>query len=299
MNEGSRAEENSPEIRMDIRGEDIHPEIPENGGTVLVLQRNARDDRSDPSSPEYGALVPEAAEEAEKTAENFFNEIFDDLSEDEKGKVAIIVFASDAALTTPSGANSLHKRAFETGERVLGGIKESMARNGISPKQLLNNSPSGKGEPVGATGLVDLTMFKESPAFVKHMLEKYGPDKEFWLEYEDDNEIDAREKLGAEGPVEIAIRMREALTSLTQDVATSYHKSNPDSLLYIWAVSHYDSISPWLKGYVYQADPTKLYAPVEQGGGITIKIDKENKSAETTIGGETFKIPSLLAKPKK
>lgn len=281
-------------VRLDLKKEDIHPEIPGEGGTVLVLQVNAKDDRTNPDSPEFGALVPEAAEQTKGQAESFFNEVFSKLSDEQKAKVAVIVFASDAPLVMPAGTNSPHRRAFETGEKVIEGIMGSMTENGVDPKQLLNNADEKKGEPVGVSGLVDLTMW-EKPEFVNFLKEKWG--KKMWAAYEEDADSNERIEMGAEGPAEIAIRMREALTGLTLDVAKGYHEKHPDSLLYIWAVSHYDSISPWVKGYVYQADPSKLFAPAEKGGGVTIKIDKDGETAETTIGGEKYQIPSLLRKP--
>jgi len=295
---GEGREENPEGFRLDIRKEDIRPEIPEAGGTVLVLQVNAKDDRRDSNSPEFGALLPEAGEQVVVQSKDYFDKVFENLSEEDKKKVKIIVYASDASLKMPSGLNSTHRRAFETGEKVMEGIRKAIDKNGAEQNQLLNNSPETKGEPVGVSGLIDLTMFDESPEFVKYMTDKYGPDKKFWMLYEDDTESDTRLDMGAEGPSEIAIRMRKALTTLTQDMAKNYHDSNPDTLLYIWAISHYDSISPWVKGYVYQADPSRLFVPTEKAGGITIKIDKDNKKAETIIAGEKFEIPSLLIKPE-
>lgn len=283
-----------PEVRLDLRKEDIHSEIPEKGGTVLVLQVNARDDRRDPKSPEFGALMPEAAEQTVNQAEKFFSGVFEKLSPEDRAKVAIIVFASDAELKMPAGTNSPHKRAAETGEKVLEGIRKSMTAHTVNGNQLLNDVNEHHGEPMGVSGLIDLE-FWNRPEFVEYMREKYG-DK-IWKAYEGGEEAEKEVEMGAEGVIEIATRMREALTGLTVSVANEYHIEHPDSLLFLWAVSHYDSVAPWVNGYVYQADPTKLYTPTEKGGGITVKIDREGKTAETTIGGQRYEVPSLLHRP--
>lgn len=294
---GEGGKENNGEVRLNLKREDIHPEIPEVGGTVLVLQVNAKDDRTDPKSPEFGALVPEAAEQVKTQAENFFNDVFEKLGDEEKQKVRVLVVASDASLTMPDGKKSPHKRAVDTGDKVIEGVRSSLDKYSLSHSQLLNESASSDRGPITMSKMTDLTMFDQSPEFVKYMTDKYGPNKEFWMTYEDDSESERRLELGAEGPSEIAIRMREALASLTQDVAKQYHKEHPDTILYIWAVSHYDSISPYVKGYVYQANPARLFVPTEKGGGITIKIDKDGKDAETVIGGQRYKISSILKRP--
>lgn len=305
---GEGAVERPAEVRLNLKREDIHPEIPEEGGTILVLQVNAKDDRRDPNSPEFGVLMPEAAEEVTGQAKKFFDDVFEGLSDEERARVAVIVVASDAKLVMPpgSGASSPHRRAFETGEKVIEGIRTSMTEHGVGLEQLLNTSEENGDEPVAVPGLVDLTMW-ESPEFVKYLEEK-APElvklsggkldlvRALWVMYEEDLESEKRLELGVEGPSEIAIRMRKALTDLTIDLADQYHREHPDALLYIWSVSHYDSISPWVKGYVYQANPAKLFVPTEKAGGITIKIDKTGETAETTIAGQTYQIPSLLHK---
>lgn len=287
------------EVSQEVRGlrkEDIRPEIPEKGGTILVLQVNAKDDRSDPTSPHFGELKPDAAEETVTQAEDFLNEVIRRLIEegraDEVKNISIVVYASDAELRMPEGTNSLHQRAMETGVKVLEGLRKSMGTNEINTNQLLNDENGHKGEPVGASGLIDL-QFWDRPEFVKYKKTKYGTGINFWVNYEADTEWETRVKMGAEGPIQIARRMREALAGLTVTVANQFHEANPDDILIIWAVSHYDAIAPWVSGYVLDADPRKTHIPTEKGGGITVRINRKGDEAETNMGEKIYKIPSL------
>jgi hypothetical protein len=289
------------EVRLNLEKSDIHAEIPEPGGTVLVLQVNARDDRSDPKSPDFGALKPEAAEQTRLQAKEFFNQVFDGLNEEERAKVKIIVFASDAPLVMPGGVTSPHMRAFETGEKVIEGAMTSMTEHNIGSGTLLNNAPERGGKPVPVPGLVDLKMW-EKPEFVEYLRQLWG-DKKLWPNYEGNWEPDMSLVQGinvppeAETPAEIAVRVRAALTDLTVDFARKYHEENPDGRLIIWADTMYDNISPWLKGYVYQADPARLYAPIEKSGGMVVKISPDGQTATIKIGSQEFQVPSLLRKP--
>lgn len=289
--------ESSQEFSMHIK--EISAATPEPGGTVLVLQRNAKDNR-DAGSPEYGALSAEVQAQTQEGAKIFFDQLFDGLDEDEKQSVRVLVVASDATLITPGGVNSSHKRGLETAEQDISGILRSITEHNLDPSQVLIN-PSEDGntpEPVELDGLVDLRIW-ESPEFVEYMKAKYGTGIDFFAAYEDDLEVDTREDMNVEGPADVAIRMREVVTDLTQDVAQEYHRENPGTRLVVWATSHYDSISPFVKGYVYQDNPTKHLVKVAYGGGISIKISPDNSFAETEINGETFQVPAVLRKSEQ
>ncbi|MDZ4385528.1 MAG: hypothetical protein U0944_03885, partial [Candidatus Moranbacteria bacterium] len=55
------------------------------------------------------------------------------------------------------------------------------------------------------------------------------------------------------------------------------HRANPGRRLIIWTVSHYDSISPFIKKNIAEMD-MKSYLPVDQGAGISINIDNQGKA---------------------
>lgn len=269
--------------------DDLRPERFENGETEIILQRNAKDNR-DPNSPiEMGALLPEAAEKVRQHAKKFFEDMFSMLGEDAK-ITDILVVAADTKLETPiDGVKSHHQRAVETAEEVIVGLKEAMEAFSLEQKQLLNKS----GKPIQLTSgrLRDLRIFEDSPEFVNFLKEKYGQLKEFWVAYEVDKEKEIRIKMGAEGPEDVADRIDSYLRVLA-NAAKAYEESHPGRKLIVWAVSHYDTISPYIKKHISQLDETSFhddYLPVEQGAGIVMVADKQG-NAETKIQGQKYQV---------
>ncbi|MFA7209240.1 MAG: hypothetical protein WC120_03055 [Parcubacteria group bacterium] len=266
-----------------ITSADLHPKMPEIGGSTIVLQRNAKDDRRK-DSPDMGALEVGAAEQVRVNAKEFFNKIFGGLNEEERKMIDVMVIASDSTLSTPDGIKNKHQRAVETAGQVMTGLRESMSEFFIADGQLLNNSAAQNGGAIEVSELRDLMILEESPEFTQFLIDKYGTGVEFWDAYESDSERETRVEMGAEGPDGIADRVNYAL-SLQAQIADEYHKANPDRRLIIWAVSHYDSISPFIKRHIAGID-MKKYLPVDQGAGISIGIDKRGKASCEIQGKE-------------
>lgn len=250
-----------------IERSDITPWPTEPGMTVMILQRNAKDVREE-DSPEYGALYPASAEDIRNHARAFFDKILDDLPEAERASVDVMVIGSSAHLITPEGKTSEHKRAVETAEEVIAGAKQSLEMHSLPEKQILNTAG-----PIEIPELKDLLMFEQSPSFVRFLTQKRGTGKDFWMEYEVDAYRKIRATRGVEGPDQIADRVHHALLAQAR-FARGYHQSNPGRRLFIWIVSHYDAISPFIKKYVFGVDPATTYLPIDYGGGITLTIDK-------------------------
>lgn len=261
-----------------ITAKDIRPEVPETDGTVMVLQRNARDNR-DYRSSEFGALEKEAREKVRAQSAEFFNELFNALPKKDRKKIDVMVIASDASLITPDGKTSEHKRAVETAEEVIAGLKESMKEFELSEDQFLNSIATTEGGAIEVSGLRDLLMLEESQEFVDFLTEKYGTGQDFWEAYEEDKEKKKRLELGVEGSKEIADRVNYELTVQAR-IAQEHHRANPGRKLVLWAISHYDSLSPFIKQHVLGKDVT-TYLPVEQGGGITLSISKGGQISST------------------
>lgn len=287
---GTESTPPSPKIDK-ITVADLRPEVPQVGGSVIVLQRNAKDKdgRKLPvEDPNFGALDPGEAEKTRTEAKDYFDNIFTRLSEDERKTVDMLVVASDSTLSLPDGRKSSHKRAVETGDEVLAGIRASMTDFAISQKQLLNGT--GSAMEITNRSLADLHMLEDSPDFVKFLMEKYGPEK-FWVAYESDAERETRIKMGAEGPVEIANRVRYSLGVLA-NVSRIYHEEHPGRRLVIWAVSHYDSISPFIKRHVVKMDDNTFlntYLPVDNRAGIVSKVGQDGTTT-TDIQKQTFNV---------
>lgn len=260
-----------------ITSQDIEPILPAPNETVMILQRNARDIRE--PGDDFGALEKEAIVKTRAEAKRFFDSLFTQLPEDERGKISVMVVASDATLRMPDGKLCKHRRAIETAEIIIQALKESMEQFNV-PESSFLNSRSSHGDPIAVSELRDLLMFEESPEFVKFMTDKYGTGKEFWVAYETDAEKDKRIEMGVEGPKEIADRVNYALTVRAR-IAQEYHKTNPNRRLVIWNVSHYDSISPFIREYIAGGIDVTGHLPVKHGGGITLRIDDKGQPHAT------------------
>ena len=279
-----------PEIEV-IEVNEIEPIVPEQDGTVLVLQRNAKDDREEGSAT-FGAILPEQAGATKNSAKDHFNAIFAELGPDEARNLDVMVLAGDATLTMETGQTSEHKRAVETAQLVIAGVLESFEENGIGRNQFLNaHEEESDARAFEVTELKDLKMMEESPEFVRYLVDKHGTGKEFWVTYEADLEKEKRLEMGVEGPEDIANRVNHFMSILAQ-TAEHHHKSNPGRRLVIWADSHYDSISPYVKQHIAGRegeDFLNAYCPIDYGAGVSITIDKD-KNATTKLGNETIKL---------
>ena len=93
-----------------------------------------------------------------------------------------------------------------------------------------------------------------------------------------------REKLGVEGPEDILERYNKFIETL-KNFSQHYHKKHPGRRLIIWPVSHYDTISPYIRNKVEKTDPNK-YLPVDYGAGISLNINREGKITSKIQGKE-------------
>ncbi|MBI4276646.1 hypothetical protein HY629_02280 [Candidatus Uhrbacteria bacterium] len=272
---------------------DLAPEMPEIDGTAIILQRNAKDNR-DPQSPlEMGALIPDAARAVERHTRESIDRMLRALPPEERGAVDFLVVAADTMLDTPiPGVKSHQKRAVATAAHVLAGIQASMTEYGLTPTQLLNKT--GKPVELSSGKLRDLRMFEDTPEFVRFLTEKYGTGQAFWAAFENDDERAVREQMGAEGPDDIARRV-EHYIALLMRAMTSYHHAHPERRVIVWAVSHYDTISPYVKKSIVGMEKTD-YLPVDQGAGIVITV-KQNETASTKIQGKMYPMTVSAEQP--
>jgi len=284
--------------------------LPDEDGTLITLQVNARDIR-DPESKDLGRLKPEAAIEVREITKTFFTEALELLTPEERSQIDIIVFASNARLTTPSGLESNLQRAVQTGNSAIEGIREVMERLDMKEGQLINNVSSVGGGPFEVSELVDLEILKSDEGYLQYLKDKYMPNDQpsdlslnsgtglspvteeaLWVAYENDAPEDriVRQKLGAEGPDEIAERVRHFIATI-ENFTAQHHTANPGRKVIVWAVGHYDNISPYLKKYVLHKQ-MDTYLGVDKNAGISIKIDPNHK-ATSRIKGQEFKVDGL------
>ncbi|MCX6811877.1 MAG: hypothetical protein NT039_04255, partial [Candidatus Berkelbacteria bacterium] len=81
------------------------------------------------------------------------------------------------------------------------------------------------------------------PEFTQFLREQYGGQgEEFWKNFYKDTHQEKRKELGAEGPAEIAERMRQFLRVVNR-FANYYHRRYPERRLVPWIVSHGECLS--------------------------------------------------------
>ena len=68
----------------------------------------------------------------------------------------------------------------------------------------------------------------------------------------------------------------------------SYHQKHPGRRVIVWATTHYDTISAFVKRNVDSMQQTD-YLPVENGAGIAISISKDG-GMEATINSQLYPV---------
>lgn len=279
---------NCPET---IRSVDVRSEALAVGGTEIIVQRHGEYIRSADDAM-VGHLKSRAALEAEKLAENVFGGIVKQIPKGEQGRVEILVAASD----TKKGTG---QRCIETAQRAIDGIKTVLIENNLQINQLLNTQEGrfrgGEG-PRPTAGIREPRIFSDSQEFVKFLEEKYGTGQPFWKAFEEDTEADVRKAMGAEGPWELAERLDRFIKALAE-YSRLYHKENPGKRLVVWVVTHYDTISPYVKRYLANVGKDK-YIPVDYGAGFSINI-RPDGVATSKIGETTYPVPTRKDAPLK
>jgi hypothetical protein len=273
------------EIPPRIERSDIEALPVKVGGTEIVLQRHGQYERSADTS-NVGSLTEEGVENVRGTGFRFFKSFFENIPASERADVEVLVIASDTQ------HKERGKRSTETADTVMGALREVLSELGLNESQILNTSGrfSGEGAARPTPKLREPQMFNNSPEFVEFLKDKYGDQgKDFWIAFEEDVEKEAREAMGAEGPDEITDRLTFMVSALNR-FSRMYHKKNPNKRLVIWAGTHYDTISPYVKREVFGVDKDVALG-VDYGAGISIEIDPSGKMT-TQLGGSEYEIGS-------
>ena len=175
-----------------IEKSDINPNLPEVGGTEIILQRHGKYERSADSS-KVGSLTEEGAEGVYASGKEFFDKLFDAIPESERKNIDILVLASDTQYRDGG------RRSMETDDQLIKVVKEELERLSLNESQLLNTSGniSGEGNARPTPKLREPQMFNNSPEFVEFLKDKYGDiNLDFWIAFEEDKERETREAMG-------------------------------------------------------------------------------------------------------
>lgn len=267
-----------------IEKRDIEPTLPEVGGTEIVFQRHGKYERS-ADSPNVGSLTEEGATEVYTSGKEFFEKLFSMISESDRKNVDILILASD---TQYRGGG---RRSMETASQIIKAVKEELERLGLDESQLLNSSGrySEDEGPRATPKLREPQIFDNSPEFVQFLKDKYGDmNLDFWMAFEEDKEKETREKMGAEGPDEIADRI-DSMTKVLARYSRFYHRKHPERRLIIWAATHYDTISPYVKREIFEIGKETPLG-VDYGAGIVIDLNKDGEG-KVKIAGKKYDVP--------
>lgn len=277
-----RPEHESQAITLDRH--EIRPQYSALGETEIVLQRHGKYVR-DKDSPNAGQLTPEAVQLETESAAQYFSELIAATPESDRDNLCILFVLSDT-----SYANN-GQRSYQTTEIAQQVAEQLFQEHGMHLLNILNISPrsTSLGAPVPMRTLREPQMFEKSPDFLRFMQDAY-PDPEnpgalgrnFWVAFEEDAEYERRHAMGAEGPDEIADRMRAALQILSR-YSEAFHAHNPQSRLIIWAGTHYDTISPFVKRDVLHMGK-KERVLVAYGGGLVVTIDQSHQLSAAMNG---------------
>ncbi|MFA5925773.1 MAG: hypothetical protein WC831_02470 [Parcubacteria group bacterium] len=295
----SESAEAIPEAeRIIVKKEDLKPPQEfEKGAALINLIVNVKDIR-DPKDGEIGALYPEQAAEFEARIESFMDQIYNTLPAEERSDLDVVVIAGETHLVTPgpNGLRSAHQRAMETGDRAIAGILKSMTKHDIDPEEVLTTQ---HGRPIATNILNDLRLMhplgsEGEKEFHNFLVKRYGAGRDFWKAFEEDAEQVRRTELRAEGPTDISDRV-DHFVSIATTIVDLHQEGNPQKRVVIFAIGHYDNLSPWVKSHLAGIDPAKGFVPMEKGGGLVIKRSSD-KTAETSVGARTFavKLESLV-----
>lgn len=265
-----------------IERSDISREMPKEGETEIIMQRHEAYIR-DVEDEKAGSLKEEEAKKSYDQAVEIFKSKLENLPEDERDTVDVLVIASNTQYVKG-------RRSFETAAQVLKGTEDVFKEYGIDEKQILNSGARRAGEenrPTKNTAILEPQFIDQSPEFREFLKEKYGDgamNQKFWQAFEEDWEKEEREKVGAEGPDDILERYSKFMNVLAK-FSEVYHKKHPGRRLIIWPTSHYDTISPYVKKMTGM-DTKKDYLAVDYGAGISLKIDKMGKMTSKIKGQE-------------
>ncbi len=273
-----------------ILREDLRIETPGIGETAIILQRHGQYIR-DAANPNIGSITPDAAVQVSDLATGVMRGVLEDLSSEDRKKVDVMVIGSSTKF------NGGGARSLETAKVELDAIREVFVGNNLNASQILNDKEtlSTTGDPIPSGTIVEPKIFDNSPEFVEWLESYTGGDRDlFWRVYEaDQGEVRAkRQETGAEGPNEMADRLSHFVNALRL-YSEKYHKDHPERRLILWAVTHTDTIVPFIKKKINGTTDGDLRS-VDYGGGIGINIHKDG-TATTKLGDKNYPIDLVKA----
>jgi hypothetical protein len=236
------------------------------GGTLIIMQRHGNYDR------ETGHLTEEGKADSLERSRKIIEDIITQIPDEERSKVKLLVVAS------PTIKNE-GQRSVETAQTVIESAHAVFQEFNIPQENILAETPRL------VEDIEEPRIFKDDTGFHQFLVDKYGQGtKEFWQAYEEEKHKEEREKMGAEGPIEMSDRFAH-FNNVLGRYARQFHEKHKDQpvRLIIWNVSHYDTITTYFKNHV-SGIPQEEYVPVGYDGGMSLLIDSHNEASVTLKG---------------
>lgn len=282
MNNLEVSSESHEQIPPKLGAEDLAPHSMKPGEACVVVQRHRRYETSE-DSERSGSLTTEAEEDEWNQVFNYFKTLLDSTPPEERANIKVYFIASDSDYKGQGG-----ERSYETAVVAQQAAEAAFRTHEVDPNgSIVSADLEVRGgyaqiEPM----LREPQIFIESRDFVAFLRERY-PDnfREMMSAYEDDRHRDVRVAMGAEGPNELADRLAQSISGFAQ-VARGIHADAPEARVVVWAVSHYDTISPFVKRDVLRVG-IEPELPVDYGGGFSIEIDPDGQTT-AKLGSKTY-----------
>jgi hypothetical protein len=279
----------SPEKRTNIERADLAPRQILPGESEIIFQRHGAYVRSTEDDTQTGRLTEAARADESRAAEDFIRLQLEAIPADERKDIKFLFIGSD---TKYEGKG---QRSMETASIASEAAKRILQEYSLDEEQVLNLSKNIRGdENVRPTSILrEPNMTIDHREFFDYLKEKYGVDEngqltlDGWIAFEEDTEKEVREQMETEGPDELADRIKKSLAILTR-FASIFHYRNPEQRLVIWATTHYDTISPFVKRDLLGASK-EVPVGVKYGAGIVFKVDKDGNE-DTIIGDATYSV---------
>lgn len=269
--------------------------IPPSGKSSIILVRHEAYERRRDSDG-AGSLLKDTAEEAS----NRYRVLFDQLFSHENGRQTMVLFVASGTRYEKG------YRCMETAQLAEDAAIEVLQTEGLDPREhIINLNPQFKtncfedtDQQIRPESQLEEPRIFENPEYIAYLQGKYGSadghggglSRDAWAAHERDAEPEAREQYGAEGVHDVVARTKRSL-SVMDRYARVFHANNPGKKLVIFAVSHYDTISPLVK------DTTRVdfdeYVPVDYGGGVVINMGGET---DPTLEAQDKSVPLSLGR---
>lgn len=260
--------------------------------TIIELQRhgpyyNGQPADFDNPTEEEKQMLGHLTEEGKEITRQTARERVERILGADASTVDFLVLASP---THWLGRPEFGQRAVETGQIIAEEIAAILEEKGLSQDQLLQLKGKTERGTLRQEDKIRESDLFEVPEFANFMRREYkGQGRPFWDAVNADTHRDIRERLGAEGPQDVASRVNLSINALAR-FGRHYEQANPGRKLAVFAVSHSEDLEPYAQR-VLGVTPSEFTPTYNQS--IEVTVDKDG-NAVALVGDKHY--PVSLAK---